>query len=512
VCRAHHGLYGLYVPVVKEGRCASVLQVGVFLRRVPSARQLVGQWQALSGHPLGRHDDRFLDYARAVVDTPILEPPLVEGLRRLLEAFAGFLGGSLEPRAASDRMEALQREVFAPRLWHRQWADWQVLRPRFFRGDVDPRSLMQWEREELGIQRFPSVVMAAKREGGGREWEDWLGSLAFQRESMRLARGMVETLAYPLDNFGVMLLTSPTPGLSPARAERELRDKAAAFNAALSARLGCRIWAGIGRATAEGISLNDSYAEAVAALHLAVARDQPAVHYQDLAGVDLSETDLRHRIAALTQSFFESGKAPASHHRSVFVQEVLIVTRGRPEATRRVFMETLHHLLSALEARRSVALDRLAQLESAMTLQIETAVNSNEMVGRFEACLAQLLALLEQPDAGDKALRLRQAAEAIGGALHEPWTLPMAAARFGFSPSVFSKEFARQTGLPFSDHLLARRLEKAQRLLKDGLAPKQVAEACGFRSVVYFRQIFKRKLGLAPGQFSRPVGISNDKK
>ena len=503
VCRPYHGVHGIYVPVLKRGRCTSVLQVGVFLKKVPTARALVQQWESLSGHRLGRQDDRFLEYARAVVGTPILEPALVDGLRQVLELFAGFLAGSLAPGEAADRMEALQKGLFARHLWHRQWADWQVVRPRFFRGDVDPRSLMQWEKEELGIQRFPNTVMAAKREGGGREWEDWLASVEFQRESLKVARQMEETLAYPLDNFGVMLLSSPAPGLSPAHAERELRDKAAAFNGELSRRLGCRIWTGIGRATAEGISLHDSYSEAVAALHLAVARNQEAVHYQDLGSVDLSETDLRHRITALTESFFDSGKSPASHLRSAFVQEVLIVTRGRPEATRRVFMETLHQLLSALEARRSLPLARLAELESAMTLQIETAVNSNEMVGRFEGCLAQLLAFLEQPGSGDKVLRLRKAAESISSTLHEAWTLPVAAARFGFSTTVFSKEFSRATGLPFSDFLLARRLEKAQRLLQDGVVQKQVAEACGFRSVVYFQQIFKRKVGTPPGKFSR---------
>lgn len=502
VCRPHHGLHGLFVPVARKGRCSSVLQVGVFHRKVPTERDVVARWESLSGHAMGVEDARFLEYARAVVDTPILDDALVDGLRQTLELFAAFLARTLEPREAAERMAALQLKLFAPRLWHRQWADWQVVRPRFFRGDVDPRTLMQWEKEELGIRRFPTVVLAAKREGGAKEWVDWLAALEFQRESLRMARDMDETLAYPLDNFGVMLLTSPTPGLNRTGAAQELAGKVSDFSGRLSRLLGSRIWTGIGRATDEGIDLHDSYYEAIAALHLAVSRNQEAVHYRDLGGVDLSETELRHKITALTASFFNSGKAPGSHHRGVFIQEVLIVTRGRPEATRRVFMETLHHLLSALESRK-IRSQGIADLESSMTLQIETAYNVNEMVGRFESCLAQLLAFLEQPVSGDRSLRLRRAAEAIAESLQEPWTLPGAAERFGFSATVFSREFSRQMGEPFSDFLLSRRLEKAKRLLEQGVVQKQVAEACGFRSVVYFQQIFKRKVGVAPGRHVR---------
>jgi AraC-like DNA-binding protein len=241
----------------------------------------------------------------------------------------------------------------------------------------------------------------------------------------------------------------------------------------------------------------------VAALHLAVAKNTELVRYQDLSKTGFGETELRHKIAALTEALLEHGRVPAGQHSGVFIQDVLIQTRGRTETTRRVFMETLHRLLAALEARRSIDDGDLADLESGITLRIETAFGLNEMVGRFEAALELLLSFLERPVSGDRYFRIHKACEAIKASLHEPWTLPFAARQFGLSNTTFSREFSRHAGMPFSEFLLARRLDKAQRLLHDGLPLEQVAETCGFRSANYFIQIFKRKVGTSPGKFSR---------
>ncbi len=96
------------------------------------------------------------------------------------------------------------------------------------------------------------------------------------------------------------------------------------------------------------------------------------------------------------------------------------------------------------------------------------------MVGRFETALELLLSFMESPASGDKYLRLRRASEAIARSLQEPSTLPVAARRFGFSVTTFSREFGRHAGMPFSDFLLSRRLEKAKTLLQGDLSLAQV--------------------------------------
>lgn len=504
LCLPHHGMHGLFVPVVKGGSCLGVLQSGPFLRAVPSEADVAALWQGLSGHAPRPQEAAFLEYVRSIADTPVLDDALVEGLRRLLEVFGAFLTRSMDGKEAARSMDAVQTEVFARRLWHRQWVEWQVIQPKFFRFNGDPKALMAWEKAELGLNRFPTTVLAAKREGTGREWTDWLAAMTFQREARKLGPELGEALVHPLSNYGVLLLTSAGEGMSAVRAEAEIRAKAGLFTRRMSQALGCKVWVGMGRGDKAGTRLQASYHEAVSALHLAVARNQEIVAYAEEDQAASGETALRHKVQALARAALPGAPAPAMDQRGVFVQEVLIGTRGRPEATRRVFMETLQRLLASLEGGKSLPPNELAALESRLTQQMETALNLNEMVGRFEAGLDLLLGVLEQPLRGEKRFRLERAMEAVAASLERPWTLPTAAREFGFSTTSFSREFSRQAGLPFSEFLLNQRLDKARRLLAEGGLPLGgVAEACGFRSANYFMQVFKRRCGVAAGKYRK---------
>jgi AraC-like DNA-binding protein len=500
---AHNGIHGMFVPILKNGICLGVLQTGIFLRAEPTESGLISQWESLVGRKLMPDDGRFLDYVRAVVDTPILDDTLVEGLRELLALFADYLTGTLAASTAASRMEHLQRDLFSRRLWHRRWADWQAIRPTFFRGDVDPKRLLQWEKEELGITRFPTLALATKLEGTGVEWADWIETVGFQRESQSIAKEMGEALAYPLEKFGVLLLTSSRPGLTSAGAAAEILEKIEFYRQRLSKRFSRRVWVGIGRNAVGGVSLHDSYLEATTALHLAVTKNQNTVDFKDAPKADLNEAGLRHKVSAFVNAIFDQARAPEPDHREVFIQDILVVTRERPETIRRVLIETLHQLFSKLEIRRGTEGSALVDLESEVIRRMETARNVSEMIGRFAVAFDQVLSFLDAPNTGDRLLRLQKARDLIRASLHERWTLPMAARKFGFSSITFSREFGRYVGQPFSDFILSQRLEKARLLLDSDLSVKQVAEACGFSSVVYFQQIFKRRTGMPPGQFRK---------
>lgn len=509
VCQGLQGVYGLFVPVIARGHCVAVLQAGAFLREIPSPEALAAQWKGLTGRAPRQDDRDFVEYVRAVCDTPVLELKALDGLQRALETFAASVTGQMSGTLAAKELVALQDKVFARQLWHRQWVEWQVIQKKFFRFNGDPKTLMDWEVTELGIHRFPTTVLAAKREGSGQEWVDWLDALQFQREARRIAPSLEETLAYPLDNYGVLLLSSADPKLGPAKAKAQLTATAEKFSQLMAKRFRCKVWIGAGHSDKSGIGLPGSYREAILALHLAVAKDKPLVFFEDREQHEPSARTLRHKITALTEALLDDAGAAALRSRKLFVQELLIETGGRPEAMRRLFLEAYHRLLEALEKRKQIPAKDLADFESEATFQLDSALNLNEMVGRFEAGTDLLLGFLAQPVAGAKYFRLRKAREAVLESLQRPWTLASAAKQHGFSTSGFSREFSRFAGMPFSDFLLAHRLEKAKRLLTEGDTPLGlVAEACGFSSTNYFLQIFKKKVGSSPGQF-RQIWLSS---
>jgi AraC-like DNA-binding protein len=507
--RAHweplRGVHGIFVPVLKGGVCVGVLQSGIFLTKVPSEDEVIALWEELTERPYLPHDPMFADYVQALVATPVLDETLIDALRELLELYGAFLAHTLDAKTAVTRMRELQINAFSRRLWHQNWAGWQALRPRFFRGDVGAKTLMQWEKEELGLTRFPTLALAAKRSGSGREWADSLGTLEFQREAHRFARELGESIAYPLGNSGIILLTSNRPEAPASEAEAELQGKIGRFTREMSQRFHCRIWVGQGGDSSLVGSLHQSYLEAVAALHVAVTRDQQILRYRELPATSVGETGLRHKLRDFSVAVFDQPKSQINALSNLYVQDLLLATRGRPETTRRLLIETLHRLWATLETRADVETASLEEVESRHTAQIETALDTYEMITRFNTALDQVKEFLEAPSSGNRFLALSRAREAICASLNEAWTLPLAAKRFGFSKSSFSKEFSRHVGLPFSEFLLEQRIEKAKRLLTGELSLKQVASVCGFGSTIYFQQIFKRKVGIPPGKYRQAL-------
>jgi AraC family transcriptional regulator len=82
-------------------------------------------------------------------------------------------------------------------------------------------------------------------------------------------------------------------------------------------------------------------------------------------------------------------------------------------------------------------------------------------------------------------------------------TLEQMAALVHLSPDHFSRQFKAATGLPPHQFVITRRVELAQRLLRErrGISLGEVAIDAGFSDQSQFSFHFKRLVGLTPGQF-----------
>ncbi len=89
--------------------------------------------------------------------------------------------------------------------------------------------------------------------------------------------------------------------------------------------------------------------------------------------------------------------------------------------------------------------------------------------------------------------------------LFEPMTLADLAAIAGLSPYHFSRLFTARLGNSVMDHVRARRLEAAYMRLSGSNPPELIDLAldCGFESQEAFTRAFRRRYGIAPGQFKR---------
>lgn len=107
------------------------------------------------------------------------------------------------------------------------------------------------------------------------------------------------------------------------------------------------------------------------------------------------------------------------------------------------------------------------------------------------------------PAARRRVLELIEARLATGVAVDE------LAREAGLSPAHFARAFSASLGRPPHQYILARRLERARRLLEaPGARLGDVALATGFADQAHFTRFFKRAFGVTPGRVLRAAAAA----
>ena len=97
-----------------------------------------------------------------------------------------------------------------------------------------------------------------------------------------------------------------------------------------------------------------------------------------------------------------------------------------------------------------------------------------------------------------------QAVAYIRAHFAEPISLAQVADEVALNPTYLSFVFKRDTGVNFSEYLLACRLDEVKRRLQETTLPiKDVAEAAGFLDYRHFCKLFKKEIGLRPADFRK---------
>ncbi|GIP37680.1 hypothetical protein J31TS4_09600 [Paenibacillus sp. J31TS4] len=79
-------------------------------------------------------------------------------------------------------------------------------------------------------------------------------------------------------------------------------------------------------------------------------------------------------------------------------------------------------------------------------------------------------------------------------------TLHTAADRLYVNSSYLSRLFKQETGKPFSQYVLERKMERAKAVLLSGAKVYDAANVVGYRDVSYFTKVFRKYWGITPGE------------
>jgi AraC-like DNA-binding protein len=102
---------------------------------------------------------------------------------------------------------------------------------------------------------------------------------------------------------------------------------------------------------------------------------------------------------------------------------------------------------------------------------------------------------------GRETSGIRRAKEFLDAHLSSDVELAEVARVAGLSRSHFIRAFRKEVGLTPHAYLVDRRFRKAMRLLGQGVAPGDVAAACGFFDQSHLNRVFKARMAVTPGAY-----------
>lgn len=241
-------------------------------------------------------------------------------------------------------------------------------------------------------------------------------------------------------------------------------------------------------------------------------------------GFPLVAGDLDERLAglgpelSLLRSLAEQGTAVASVCVGAFLLGAAGLLDGRDSTTSWLLAGELATRVPATTVRadRLVVTDGPVTTTAAFTAMFDLAVGlARTHAGDPVARLTSRIALLDErssqapyvdpallPASGQTlAARVRRW---LDQHLAEPYDLDRLASSFGVSSRTLLRRFRAETGTTPLGHLQRSRIRRAQRLLETTeLAVGQVCGQVGYADVATFGRLFRREVGVTPGQYRR---------
>jgi AraC-like DNA-binding protein len=147
--------------------------------------------------------------------------------------------------------------------------------------------------------------------------------------------------------------------------------------------------------------------------------------------------------------------------------------------------------------------DRVSRLHAALRPHPEELEAESRLAFVLERLRQHLDRAVVPPPVGQDHRRADRLRELLDARTAEGLSLQEAASELGGHPTHLVRAFTRRHGLPPHRYLTGRRIDRARRLLLDGVPPAEVATAVGFYDQAHLTRHFRRMLGTTPAAYAR---------
>lgn len=172
-----------------------------------------------------------------------------------------------------------------------------------------------------------------------------------------------------------------------------------------------------------------------------------------------------------------------------------------PTSIRRTIVELLVEILH-IGADAGVDVDVQLNYEDPYTKIFQMADTPSILAWFFRVVEKLAKAISEQHSKTDSNMMVL-AKKKISDHLYDPeLSLSLISSQLDITPAYFSAFFIREVGIGFNEYVTGLRIEKAKQLLSDtNLKISTIADQCGFRSSSYFIVVFRKQIGMSPGEY-----------
>jgi AraC-like DNA-binding protein len=502
------GFYDLFMPIRKEGKRLGTLLSGAFADKELTYPHLSESWKGLTGQAASPENLEFREFVRVMLEIPVLEGPVISAYRESLEIFARILIHK-NLLQAQRRIRELVVDVFSKNLPHSFWMSWALglpTRQTTPTWDLKVQDL-DWVRSEIGVTRVPTTVITAiPVKSSGRKSdpvEEMIRVYRFQRRSFTFARGLPQTLGGKLENYGAVFVMSPDPDKSRSQRRRQVTEAADRIHRFAEETLGGEVLVGIGESVTPGETLNQSYRQAVLALHLGRQSGKRLVFFSPSPDEKTEGLlKLRRLLLALRRQFEAASFSGMESVLDEFLREVLTLSFQNPEEIRWHLQYGLIHLVEAMKNLTDLGERETRSFYEGLALSLDGTGTTQEMILAFKEAMEKFLRLTHGKGALEEAASIGKIRSYADRHFRERLRISRLAGMARVSVSTLSRRFKKTTGVGMETYLQNLRLEEARRLLKTGNLPiSQIAKASGFGSSSYFIRLFRKKTGFSPQKF-----------